>query len=96
MKKTFYETLESDKDRSDFVQWLRGHLILGPTTVIFKKKDGTERTMLCTLNPTMVKEYEKKTEQTKTVNKDTCPVYDLDKNEWRSFRYDSVIEVSFK
>lgn len=96
MKKTFYETLESDKERSDFVQWLRGLLIFGPTTVVFKKKDGTERKMLCTLNPTMVKEYEKKTERTKTVSEETCPVYDLDKQEWRSFRYDSVIEVRFK
>lgn len=95
MKKTFYETLENEKERSDFVQWLRSHLTLGPTTVVFKKKDGTERTMLCTLNPTMVKEYEKKTDREKKVNEDTCPVFDLDKQEWRSFRYDSVTEVKW-
>jgi len=38
----------SDKDFRRFKKWLKSHLAFGPTTVVFTKKDGTEREMLCT------------------------------------------------
>lgn len=83
----------SDDDKHQFHIWLRSHLHFGPVTVTFKKKDGTDRKMICTLKPDLVKEYEKKTDRTKSVNEETCPVFDLDKQEWRSFRYDSITRV---
>lgn len=94
MEPTLYSNLK-DQERHEFQIWLRSHLHFGPVTVTFKKKDGTLREMNCTLKPDLVKEYEKKTERTKTVNEETCPVFDIDKQEWRSFRYDSITEVKF-
>lgn len=74
---------------------LRDHLKAGVVTVRFKKKDGTVRDMRCTLKEDLVKNYEKKSERVKAVNDDVCSVFDLDKDEWRSFRYDSVISMRF-
>jgi hypothetical protein len=39
--------------------------------------------------------YESKTERTKVPSEDTLSVWDLEKNAWRSFRLDSVIDFSF-
>lgn len=76
--------------------WIRSILLEGPMEIVFTKKDGTERTMKCTLNPSLVTPYEKKSDKQKTVNEDVLPVFDLDKKEWRSFRFDSIISTQFK
>jgi hypothetical protein len=60
--------------------------------VKFKKKDGTERTMKCTLLSDLVPVYEKKTERTKPENEGTLAVWDLEKEAFRSFKIDSVID----
>ena len=91
---TSYDTF-TDSEKKQFREWLHSHLVCGPVTVTFVKKDGSERTMRCTLSESDVKTYEKKTERTKAVSDETCAVFDLDKQEWRSFRYDSVTNVKF-
>ena len=80
----------------EFRSWLVSMLKFGPTYVTFIKSDGSERVMHCTLNEDQVIYPEKKTDRSKASNPDVCPVYDLDKKEWRSFRYDSIIEVRFE
>lgn len=77
-----------------FKDWLRGVLNDVVVYVKFNKKDGTEREMKCTLKSDEVIAYEKKTER--KANPDTCFVFDVEKKEWRSFRYDSVTRVSFE
>ena len=62
--------------------------------VSFKKKDGTERIMKCTLLADMVPIYEKKTERTKPENENALAVWDLEKDAFRSFKLDSVIDYS--
>ena len=71
-------------------------LTQGVVKIKFEKKDGSLREMNATLKPTLVVEYEKKTDKTKEKNKDVMPVFDIDINEWRSFRLDSVKEVHYK
>lgn len=91
-------TTLSEKDVKIFKKWLKGHLAYGPTTIVFTKKDGTERTMTCTTKPelvpveSIVEGVEKKE---KKVNEEVIPVYDLDAKGWRSFRWDSVKQVRF-
>ena len=91
-------TTLSEKDVKIFKKWLKGHLAYGPTTIVFTKKDGTERTMTCTTKPelvpaeSIVEGVEKKE---KKVNVEVIPVYDLDAKGWRSFRWDSVKQVRF-
>ena len=90
---TQYTTSFTEEDRKLFREWLRSHLSYGPTQVTFTKKDGTVRTMNCTTKSELVEAYEKKTD--KPPNEETCFVYDLDKQAWRSFRYDSITGVTF-
>lgn len=64
------------------------------TTVKFTKTDGTERTMRCTLveSKIPVDKRPKSTEaQTASTTGSAIRVFDLDKQEWRSFRLSSVI-----
>lgn len=81
-----------------FKTWLISHLRMGPTTVIFTKKDGSDRVMECTLldeliPPAPVKEDVEKKER--KVNPDVLAVYDLKAKAWKSFRFDSIKQVSF-
>lgn len=81
---------ESDTAR----KWLLSHLVAGEVKINFTKKDGTERTMTCTLKEGVIVPYEKKTEKVKEKNNDTLSVWDTEKNAWRSFRWDSINAVN--
>ena len=61
--------------------------------VKFKKVDGTERLMHCTLLADRIVPHEKTTDREKKINEDVASVWDVEKDAWRSFRYDSVISV---
>ena len=67
-------------------------------SVIFKKVDGTERKMLCTLNPELLPATDKQEgDEVKKLKKQSdtnIAVWDLEKNSWRSFRTDSIISYS--
>jgi hypothetical protein len=89
-----------------FKKWLKGCLAFGPVKVTFIKKDGTERVMECTLAPSLIPAepvHETNTDnpidfpapkREKKINEDTCPVYDMEAKGWRSFRWDSVKQVT--
>jgi hypothetical protein len=66
----------------------------GVCTVTFTKVNGEQRVMPCTLNadwlPTAPPVVEGKAPRKENV--DTIRVFCTDKNEWRSFRVDSVTE----
>ena len=83
------------KDKNRLRKWLGEHLAYGPVTVVFEKKDGTLREMRCTLKD--VPQYERKTESetTRKKNDEVMSVNDMDKSEWRSFRIDSIKEITF-
>jgi len=61
--------------------------------VVFTKKDGSEREMLCTLNQKLLPPREDggDEEAPKTKNPDQINVWDLEKGAWRSFMIDSMI-----
>jgi len=101
----------NEKDSKLFKKWLTSHLAFGPVTVVFTKKDGTERVMECTTSPSLVpveiteeKHYTNTDnpvdfpalKKEKKVNEDVCPVYDLEVKAWRSFRWDSIKSVRFE
>lgn len=63
--------------------------------VIFTKADGSERTMKATLFPSLLPITESKEDKpTRKVSDETIVAYDLEKQAWRSFRVDSVIEIN--
>ena len=62
--------------------------------VTFKKKDGTDRVMKCSLKsgivPPATKEDPASQKKVRTISDEVCVVYDVEKEGWRSFRWDSV------
>ena len=88
----------NEADLKLFKKWLRSHLKFGPVTVTFTKKDGTERIMKCTTNPTYIMFKDpaiSESKREKKVNEDVMPVYDMEAGHWKSFRWDSIKSVSF-
>lgn len=65
----------------------------GKVSVTFTKTNGDKREMICTLVPSVLPVQETITE-TKKSNPDVCSVWDLEAKGWRSFRWDSVIEIN--
>lgn len=66
--------------------------------VIFKKTNGEERDMMCTLQegvvPPATKEDPLTQKKVRSVNEEVIPVWDVNKQAWRAFRVDSVISFS--
>lgn len=60
--------------------------------VNFLKTDGSQRTMKCTLREDIAKPHIKKTEKSKKVNDNVLSVWDVEKDSYRSFRLDSLID----
>lgn len=61
-------------------------------SVLFIKKDGSERTLCCTLQEHIIPTSEPK--GTKKDNPDVLAVWDVENSGWRSFRLDSVVVYS--
>lgn len=62
--------------------------------VTFTKVNGEKRVMHCTLNETMIPPVTAEGKQTKKENPEVQPVYDVEAQGWRSFRWDSLIEFT--
>jgi hypothetical protein len=86
----------TDKDWDKFTEWLKGMLAVSEGIVTFTKSDGTERVMKCTLVPDQLPKVEIK-EDAKPRKESTTSmrVFDLEKNEWRSFTIKKVKQVNF-
>ena len=77
--------------------WLKSILNDGVATITFTKRDGTERAMKCTLDRKMLPQVvTEETKKTKTISDDVLPVYDIEAQGWRSFRWDSITKVDIK
>ncbi len=91
-----------DANKAVIRDWIKSLLQKQPITVTFTKADGTDREMLCTLNPEqlppvpmpidgIVKESKK---PRKEPDPHSIRVFDLEKKEWRSFRFDRVKKLT--
>ena len=84
-----YHELKSD---------LKKLLLENILTVVFTKKDGTEREMRCTLKaehlPIVEKHEDDEAKKDKKQSDTSIAVWDLDKSAWRSFRIDSVVSYT--
>jgi hypothetical protein len=78
-------------------KWLGQLLSDGVVAVKFTKKDGTDRTLMCTLSQKVIPdEYAPKGEDTRKKSSDALAVFDVENEGWRSFRWDSVKSVSME
>jgi len=67
----------------------------GIHAITFTKIDGTERTMICTLDPTILPVVEIKEEKAvpRKLNMETLRVFVTDIREWRSFRIENLKSI---
>lgn len=87
----------NDADWKRFNDWIVLLLKERNVKITFTKKDGTERTMNCTLNPDvlpLMESHQDKREKSK--ENDYIAVYDTDIKAWRSFIIKSVKEFEFE
>lgn len=89
-------TIAMDNESFSANNYLKDKLRESILNVQFVKKDGTERRMRCTLKADLLPAQTDIEEavQKKTPNPDILAVWDLEKEAWRSFRYDSIIGFS--
>ena len=80
---------------------LKRALLENVMRVVFEKKDGSEREMLCTLQEDFMPEVtldtvlKRNTDQPKKDNPEVLAVVDTELGEWRSFRLDSIKSVEY-
>ena len=90
---TWYKTADA-KEQKLFREWLHGLLKTDTVDLTFVKKDDTIREMKCTL-------MESKLPPGYTVDPDAeihenyIHVFDLEKQAWRSCRFDSIRSIKF-
>jgi hypothetical protein len=75
--------------------WLLNILRENDVTVKFTKKDGSDRTMICTLKEEKIPNEKLPKTAEKQKNEEVLPVFDLESQGWRSFRWDSIKEIHF-
>jgi hypothetical protein len=98
-----------DQIKEQIRSWVRDLLQNSDVTVTFTKADGTERDMLCTLDHSRIPVRVAKTisatapvvgivRKSKKPRNEPDPhsirVFDLEKQEWRSFRFDRLRKVT--
>ena len=83
--------------------WLLNNLRMSQMKITFEKVDGSIREMLCTLNPELLPKVEplvlaegEEPKEAKPRKESTTAfrVYDLEKAEFRSIRWDSMTQLS--
>lgn len=62
-------------------------------TIVFEKKDGSHREMICTLIPDLLPYVSIQNMNESIRTNDFIPVYDLEEQAWRSFRPSKLISI---
>ena len=90
-----------DANKAIIRDWIKSLLQKQPITVTFTKADGTDREMLCTLRPEdlplvsmPIDGIVKESKQRKKPDEHSLRVFDLEKKEWRSFRFDRLKKIT--
>ena len=87
--------MASQVDTKTGRDWMKALLKSQEVTISFTKKDGTKRKMFCTLAESKIPEEKMPKNSGKSVSDDALAVFDIEKNDWRSFRWDSVTKIEF-
>ena len=95
MSKSGLSMNKSAVDTPEGRDWLRGLLRSEIVTVIFVKKDGSERIMKCTLSESQIPTENQPKGTNRAHSDESLAVFDLEKSAWRSFRFDSVKNIEF-
>lgn len=80
-------------DIKAYKEYLKSILSSNTMSVTFTKVDGTERTIECTLNPTLIQADKEAIGGRHNENEETLAVYEVNLGEWRSFRVNNVLTL---
>lgn len=69
-------------------------LKISEVTINFTKKDGTERVLIATLDPSRLPVRESTEETKREISTDAIAVWDTEIDEWRSFNFANVISIN--
>lgn len=93
-----------DANKMIMRDWIKSLLQVSTITVQFTKADGTVRDMQCTLNPEQLPDIVttgpvdgivvESAKPRKTPDPHSLRVFDTDKQEWRSFRFDRLLKIT--
>lgn len=96
-----------DANKTIIRDWVRSLLQRSPVTVTFVKADGTDREMQCTLNWDLIPADKqpkgpsasvdgivKESKQRREADPHSLRVFDMEKQEWRSFRFDRLKKIT--
>ena len=87
--------MASQVDTKEGREWVQSLLKSQEVTISFTKKDGSERKMLCTLVENKIPSEKLPKNSGKSKSNDALAVFDIEKDAWRSFRWDSVTKIEF-
>jgi hypothetical protein len=91
-----YYCQASEDERDAFRNWVKGVLRERSVTVNFHNARDEFRSMSCTLNPDLgMPVVVKENTSPRKSKDDVCVVWDLQKQSWRSFRWDRIKSVHF-
>lgn len=82
----------------DFQLWVKGLLHdanIKDLRITFTKSDGTDREMRCTLVESAIPAEKLPKNTGRSTTETNQRVFDLEKQEWRSFKWESVKRVDF-
>lgn len=68
------------------------HLRKQTVRVVFTKVDGEQRDMMCTIGEEFIPEDKRPKGTGRVPPESTIRAFDVNKQEWRSFRVDNVVE----
>jgi hypothetical protein len=90
--------IDTEEQESDFRDTVLELLYVGVQDVTFTKKDGTQRTLVCTLRPDLIprKDTPLEGEGVNVRSKsstDSINVFETDLQEWRAFNMSNVIAI---
>ena len=80
--------------RNSLIEKAKEQLRSRECNVTFTKVDGTERKMRCTTKSDLIPNEKHPTGKHTYNDELTARVFDLDLQEWRSFKWDNVIEFN--
>jgi hypothetical protein len=94
-----YYVTASETERQTMREWVTGLLQtnVDPVRITFIKADGTERTMPCTLNESLLPaKHTSEKDSERKYNPNVCVVFDPERQVWRSFRWDRMKRIEFE
>lgn len=91
-------TSSVDPRDPEFQTWVKGLLYdinVKNLRIVFTKSDGTDREMHCTLTESAIPSDKIPKGTGREAPNGTQRVFDLDKQEWRSFKWEAVKSIHF-